>query len=128
MKTTKELIIADITAKVEAKLAKHEVQLSNIVALDEAIVRFNKSFGNYMKELPKLKSLAKSMDAYGKEFVSAYRDVVSLNRDIEIAFNNLGVKPSSNETMKKADKVLQTDPQSYTMRSGYLQGINSLND
>jgi uncharacterized protein YicC (UPF0701 family) len=28
MKTTKELIIADITAKVEAKLAKHEVELA----------------------------------------------------------------------------------------------------
>jgi len=28
MKTTKELIIADITAKVEAKLAKHEIELA----------------------------------------------------------------------------------------------------
>lgn len=112
----------------KTELEKHEVELSDIVALDKAIVRFNKSFGDYMKELPKIKSLAKSMDAYGKEFVSAYRDVVSLNRDIEIAFNNLGVKPSSNETMKNADKVLQTDPQVYTSRSGYLQGINSFND
>ena len=30
MKTTKELIIADITAKVKAKLASHKVELSLI--------------------------------------------------------------------------------------------------
>ena len=128
MKTTKELIIADITAKVEAKLASQKVELSNIAELEKAIDRFNKNYVEYTKQLPKIKSLAKSMDGYGKEFVSAYKDVISLNRDIEIAFNNLGVKPSSSEVMKNAAKILQTDPQVYTNRSGYLQGINSFND
>jgi hypothetical protein len=36
MKTTKELIIADITAKVEAKLASQKVELASIKDLQEA--------------------------------------------------------------------------------------------
>jgi len=43
MKTTKELIIADITAKVEAKLASHIVELASLprmIALKDAALKF----------------------------------------------------------------------------------------
>ena len=37
MKTTKELIIADITAKVEAKLASQKVELADLKTLENKL-------------------------------------------------------------------------------------------
>jgi hypothetical protein len=53
MKTTKELIIADITAKVEAKLASHKV---NLAIPDQliSIIKNSKTLDNKFDELQKL--------------------------------------------------------------------------
>ena len=46
MKTTKELIIADITAKVEAKLASHKVELSALDNLEKKYKVVNQELSN----------------------------------------------------------------------------------
>ena len=45
MKTTKELIIADITAKVEAKLASQKVELGLIDDLNKALAESQEVLG-----------------------------------------------------------------------------------
>jgi len=50
MKTTKELIIADITAKVEAKLASQKVELS----LVDDLTKLNQNNTNYVSDATRL--------------------------------------------------------------------------
>ena len=91
MKTTKELIIADITAKVEAKLASQKVELSlfedyykAIAALIEQADRGN-SIKNDAKPIVK-----SAMDKLGMA-KSAFERAVRYSIDIEKKVKELGI-------------------------------------
>jgi len=71
MKTTKELIIADITAKVEAKLASQKVELAM------------KQIGDFQKESD---SLYKEMTSKGEQYKKEY---YSKTAALEKPFNQL---------------------------------------
>ena len=113
MKTTKELIIADITAKVEAKLASQKVELSVVEdfkkeydkALDlqlkaeTAIVNYNELGGKILSGL----NLA------GQSFLKANARF----QEIEQLSKELGVEPSqplknNKEIISKAIKEIDT--------------------
>lgn len=61
MKTTKELIIADITAKVEAKLASHKVDLNMLNNYKAVVQNAIKDFAKAETEFKKLKSNAQNV-------------------------------------------------------------------
>ena len=94
MKTTKELIIADITAKVEAKLAKielakHEV---NLAITDKLKV-----------ELKKYVSL---VSASGKNLDNFYTPIRQLEREIaELKANTANVAAIAQDLRKQEDLV-----------------------
>ena len=72
MKTTKELIIADITAKVEAKLASQKVELAVIDDLKKGIANAKKEESNLYSD-----------------FKATLNGVIIKAREIEIKYNVL---------------------------------------
>ena len=116
MKTTKELIIADITAKVEAKLlkielAKHEVELN---ALDEVMKVAGKLGGQILSLEMNILANADKM----KKLSSEYLPIIAKFKDLEIKAKELGVDTIMNrskeavafhqEKIKRADRYLTT--------------------
>ena len=85
MKTTKELIIADITAKVKAKLASHKVELSLI---DDFTKEANKTINEgdlFKKEIIESE---KKLSAYFK----LKSDLENQKKSLEIIANTLEVR------------------------------------
>ena len=78
MKTTKELIIADITAKVEAKLASQKVELANINDLFSQSETVIKIFNDKTEKIKKSISLA--LDLYN-DFSGNKSQIDSLTND-----------------------------------------------
>ena len=68
MKTTKELIIADITAKVEAKLASQKVELSVIQNIIDYSIKANK--------------IVSDIDKIENEFTIAEKKILDLRKQI----------------------------------------------
>lgn len=62
MKTTKELIIADITAKVEAKLASQNVELSSLKDISNQIKTLQGLESNILKEADKYMTILTSLE------------------------------------------------------------------
>jgi hypothetical protein len=102
MKTTKELIIADITAKVEAKLASQKIELAipdkiiatlkNVKQLDAQFNQLNQLYVKYRTEAP---SLLKSIQ----------RDLVIIEQEeakISKLVRDLGMNPSEMPYLKEA--------------------------
>ena len=93
MKTTKELIIADITAKVEAKLASQKVELANLKTLENRL----KDIFIYEKKLdvinPKLIELNKQKQDAVSQLKSILRNSLDTLADFEAAAQELGVSP-----------------------------------
>jgi hypothetical protein len=125
MKTTKELIIADITAKVEAKLASQKVELGLIddlnKALDESqevlgglkkdnqrIDEMQKMVAQKLKEREKLvANKSKSSDIYFKlenQFLSAKKQV---ENDVELLKRNKDGIDTWQSEKEKAEKSKQ---------------------
>ena len=99
MKTTKELIIADITAKVEAKLASQKVELASINDLKKIIengksiykngVQFVDNKDALKKEALNLNGLAKALLSGGQkllnEFLSSAKELgINVNQIKEV--------------------------------------------
>lgn len=71
MKTTKELIIADITAKVEAKLASHEVKLTLLDDIKSSIEGARKLKLEIQTNFAKANGGLRFCDAFDKSFNKA---------------------------------------------------------
>ena len=98
MKTTKELIIADITAKVEAKLASQKVELSLVDDLNKVISDYKKSNANYevaFKEHAELDKRFMSLKSKAKEFnvfdEKTYAEAQKIIEKIKVQAKELGI-------------------------------------
>jgi len=93
MKTTKELIIADITAKVEAKLAKHEVELATF-NINDTIKLYNKGLED-LKAADVLRQ--KLSQAYSKALIILEFNVPGQLDDTIKKLLELGITDKANE-------------------------------
>ena len=96
MKTTKELIIEDITAKVEAKLAKQNVKLAgNLSDIEKALPKVLKDYETF-KSLHV--STIKTASQAAKIGSTLSREIDILDKDVAFIMTgakNLGVDPKS---------------------------------
>ena len=121
MKTTKELIIADITAKVEAKLASQKVDLANIQAnikeLNMLVDKNIKIINLAEKEVQALSVSISSIvfnDNVYKELIKQRQEVKDLGlqpqAELEFAIDNFEtvqeVIQNSKAAMKKAVEIV----------------------
>lgn len=82
MKTTKELIIADITAKVKAKLASQNVNLNQV---DDILKEF--PIGSKLKDLADSK--LRQCEALAKEAQSLYKQALFELKEIQSQIENV---------------------------------------
>ena len=122
MKTTKELIIADITAKVEAKLSSQKVELGLIDDLNKALAESQEVLGGLKKDNQRIDEMQtmvekklkerekldankkKSSDNYFKlesQFLSAKKQ---LENDVELLKANEKSKDGFQLEKEKAEK------------------------
>jgi len=74
MKTTKELIIADITAKVEAKLATHKVELATLDEITTASESVKKQYDSvFQKAMAALSNVNEGVKIGNKAFFEAQK-------------------------------------------------------
>jgi hypothetical protein len=100
MKTTKELIIADITAKVEAKLASHKVDLSLLDNLSNIMMESGSLLVLQKQQLEAAQKLDKSIVLNKKGLAEAQRGLA--------AATDLG-EPKAIEIFKGWVKSFTTD-------------------
>jgi DNA repair ATPase RecN len=120
MKTTKELIIADITAKVEAKLASQKVELSLVDDLNKVISSYTKSNANYQIAFNELKQLddkfialktkAREFFAFDKKTYSEAQKVIA---NITKQAKDLGIDPNSIKGLKDLYQKIDDGSRSY---------------
>ena len=95
MKTTKELIIADITAKVEAKLASQKVELADLKTLENRL----KDIFVYEKKLdvinPKLLELNKQKQDAVNQLKLIYKNSIETLAEFEKQAKLLGLDPAT---------------------------------
>lgn len=106
MKTTKELIIEDITAKVEAKLASQKVELANIAELNKIRESAKKNLAEFRKHQTDLKAIAKLAISSGEKF---QKDIFAINdmaNDLNTQFKVLGLNYLENADVKAAISLL----------------------
>jgi DNA anti-recombination protein RmuC len=102
MKTTKELIIADITAKVEAKLASHIVELASLprmAALKDAALKFK---DKTLTANNNVKQAIVDLNNLLSQSINNFNKVVAEVDGIEEAVKELGV-PLPNEAKAARD-------------------------
>jgi len=102
MKTTKELIIADITAKVEAKLATHIVELASLprmAALKDAALKFK---DKTLTANNNVKQAIVDLNNLLSQSINNFNKVVAEVDGIEEAVKELGV-PLPNEAKAARD-------------------------
>jgi hypothetical protein len=106
MKTTKELIIADITAKVEAKLASQKVNLSLIddyikqtKSTQKAYDDFNKSYNSFM-------GFRKQAEAYIENLIPQIQKLEQINLEALNKSKELGINWRDTKEYKQAEDIL----------------------
>jgi hydroxypyruvate isomerase len=113
MKTTKELIIEDITAKVEAKLASQKVELTLISDFEKSVkelIELNNKLDSdqkkYMVNFANVGAEKKALKATWYKAFSYYRDVVAPNsRKIGEEIKALGVPEDRMSKYFQADQL-----------------------
>ena len=74
MKTTKEQIIADITAKVEAKLASHKIELATLDEIKTASESVKKQYDSvFQKAMTALSNVNEGVKIGNKAFFDAQK-------------------------------------------------------
>jgi hypothetical protein len=92
MKTTKELIIADITAKVEAKLASQKVELSLV---DDLIKKFEGVKKTEAKIISEIRKAGVIVDKGENDFKSLLKLLDTMEKDADVLLKqakDLGVE------------------------------------
>jgi len=87
MKTTKELIIADITAKVEAKLASHIVELTIV---DDVKSLYDKANKSYEANTNLLNRIAKQLESEFQKTADEYKKALDKYNQLEKTSKDLG--------------------------------------
>ena len=109
MKTTKELIIEDITAKVEAKLANQKVELASMVDLKKIIDITDKSVMAFYKWKKEAQAYAKTALGYADEFQNNKVKLYDLTIELQSQAIKLGVDIKETNEYKKANSLLFLD-------------------
>ena len=95
MKTTKELIIAEITAKVEAKLASQKVELADLKTLENRL----KDIFVYEKKLDVINPKLIELNKQKQDAVSQLKSILRNSEDTLAEFlaqaKELGLDPSN---------------------------------
>jgi hypothetical protein len=109
MKTTKELIIADITAKVEAKLASQKVELGLIDDLNKALAESQEILGGLKKDNQRIDQMKDLVDKKLKE-----RAKLEANekKSSDIYFNLKDKLQNANAQKEKDVKALKMNEES----------------
>ena len=114
MKTTKELIIADITAKVEAKLANQKVELSSIKELSSQLKVLQslesellKSAEKYMATLTILEKQYQIANGVRNLANRAVSDSLAIIKDFKDKANALGLDGSNVKEVKDLDVMIK---------------------
>jgi hypothetical protein len=114
MKTTKELIIADITAKVEAKLASQKVELSSIKELTLQLKVLQslesellKSAEKYMDTLTILEKQYQIANGVRNSANRAVSDSLAIIKDFKGKANALGLDGSNVKEVKDLDVMIK---------------------
>ena len=96
MKTTKELIIADITAKVEAKLAKQNVKLAgNLSDIEKALPKVLKDYETFKTLHASVMKMANQTANVGN---TLSREIDIIDKDVAFfmsAAEKLGIDPKT---------------------------------
>jgi hypothetical protein len=113
MKTTKELIIADITAKVEAKLASQKVELGLIDDLNKALDESQEVLGGLKKDNQRIDQMKDLVDKKLKE-----RSKLEANekKSSDIYFN-------LKDKLQNANAILERDVKALKMNEESIDGF-----
>ena len=115
MKTTKELIIADITAKVEAKLASQKVELGSAQDLEKELVILQNLQKPISQNIDKLTNLDKQL-----------RDEKKMSSDNLVKLNSSYEKAVVlHDKLNKMSKELGIDLPIVTTAFKYLKGAEA---
>jgi hypothetical protein len=128
MKTTKELIIADITAKVEAKLASQKVELSLFEDYYKSVtaVMDQVSFASKRKDDAKnsIKSAIDQLNIAG----NSIKRSIAYSEDIDTKIKDLGVSPDRqyNEMRRDMFRGEQNIKEGLSALTKFQQELNKL--
>jgi hypothetical protein len=113
MKTTKELIIADITAKVEAKLASQKVELGLIDDLNKALDESQEILSGLKKDNQRIDQMKDLVDKKLKE-----RSKLEVNekKSSDIYFN-------LKDKLQNANAILERDVKALKMNEESIDGF-----
>jgi hypothetical protein len=113
MKTTKELIIEDITAKVEAKLASQKVELGLIDDLNKALDESQEVLGGLKKDNQRIDQMKDLVDKKLKE-----RSKLEVNekKSSDIYFN-------LKDKLQNANAILERDVKALKMNEESIDGF-----
>ena len=117
MKTTKELIIADITAKVEAKLASHKIQLKTMDDYNRSVFGDDTWITELTDFVTKSTDLKKQLEMridgglfVGQEAVKAINKTLAMEAPLQKAIVDFGI-PEPAEFKKNKEKIRKTQTQ-----------------
>ena len=104
MKTTKELIIADITAKVEAKLASQKIELATVKEIDSKLKSLSLPFSDISKAQSNVVSVQNSL----RNLEKIINQDIQEAKNIELKAKELGIDAGLSTSIKYAqDKLKQ---------------------
>lgn len=104
MKTTKEQIIADITAKVEAKLASQKIELATVKEIDSKLKSLSLPFSDISKAQSNVVSVQNSL----RNLEKIINQDIQEAKNIELKAKELGIDAGLSTSIKYAqDKLKQ---------------------
>ena len=113
MKTTKELIIADITAKVEAKLASQKVELSLV---DDLIKKVEGVKTTEAKIISEIRKAGVIVDKGENDFKNLLKLLDTMEKDADVLLKqakDLGIDPNSIKGLKDLYQKIDDGSRSY---------------
>jgi hypothetical protein len=122
MKTTKELIIADITAKVEAKLASQKVELATVKEIDAKL----KSLGLPFSEFSKVKANVVTVQSALRNLEKIINEDLQDAKTIELKAKELGINAGLETSIKYAQEKLKQTISANTLFARFASEIEKL--
>ena len=122
MKTTKELIIADITAKVEAKLASQKVELATVKEIDAKL----KSIGLPFSEFSKVQANVVTVQSGLRNLEKIINEDLQDAKTIELKAKELGIDAGLQNSIEYAQYKLKEAESANTLFARFASEIEKL--
>ena len=128
MKTTRELIIEDITAKVEAKLAKQNVKLAgNLSDIEKALPKVLKDYETFRTLHNSMMKIAAQGASIGN---TLSREIDNIDKDVAFfmsAAEKLGIDPKTVPIIKAYfDKMQYIDNEYLEFTTDFMEDAKSV--